>query len=483
MRAVLALGLFAAGAAAPAQDRDDTRLRLDHGLELRQAERERALLEAENAARDSAAAPAAAEPGDPDALAAALYHALGARRWAQAREWLRRYRALPQPDPMLVLYAQGALARADGDLSGAERDYRALLALQPDFLPAQLELARVLFENQLDREAERRFQAIAATLDAGDPKTAGVRRTVESFLDALRNRRAWHGSFAAGPTWNDNINQSSASRTCLLAAPDGQCAIERSLPAAIRGGGLDYDASLSRRQPLQGHHGLYLRSLLYGYAYRDQSRHDETTWTGSAGYAYASARHAFSAAPQFEYAAYGRRSLHGAWGARADWTWTISPRWLFKLEGEHKRLQYRRAELAGYDGGSSAVYATVWRALPRRWLLFGGLDLVRRQTRRDTEAYRQHGLRLGLSKPFDAGVSLLLFASLRQREHERWNPTFQARRRDDEFNATAILRLPRLAFAGLVPSLTLKHQRTASSIDWLYGYDRDILSLKLERAF
>ncbi|MBO7942617.1 DUF560 domain-containing protein, partial [Streptomyces sp. S9] len=112
----------------------------------------------------------------------------------------------------------------------------------------------------------------------------------------------------------DNINQSSASRTCLLAAPDGQCAIERSLPAAIAGAGLDYDASLSKRQPLRGHHGLYLRSLLYGYSYRGNRQYNETTWTGSAGYSYAAARHAFTAAPQFEYAAFGNRSLYGAWG-------------------------------------------------------------------------------------------------------------------------------------------------------------------------
>ncbi|MFK3647742.1 surface lipoprotein assembly modifier [Lysobacter enzymogenes] len=477
----LALCLFCP--AAPAQDRDDTRLRLDHGLEQRQSERERALLEEENAARTDTDAPGEAELRDPDALAAAIYRAVSARQWPQARALLQRYRALPQPDRMLELYAQGALARADGDLDRAERDYRALLELQSDFLPAQLELARVLFENQLDREAERSFQAIAAALDAGDAKTAGVRRTVDTFLRALRNRRGWHGSVALGPTWNDNINQSSASRTCLLAAPDGHCAIERSLPAAIRGGGLDYDASLTRREPLRGHHGLYLRSLLYGYSYRDRSAFNETTWTSSAGWSYADARHAFTAAPQFEYAAFGNRSLYAAWGARADWTWTISPRWLFKLEGDYKRMRYRRQDLAGYDGPTSAVYATVWRALPQRWMLFGGLDLARRETRRDTEAYLQRGARLGLSKQFDAGVSLLLFGSLRKRGHDRWNETFQARRRDEELNATAIVRVPRWAFAGFVPSLTYKHNHTDSSIDWLYGYDRDTVSLKLERAF
>src|SRR3546814_8686029 len=60
---------------------------------------------------------------------------------------------------MLVHYAEGGLARERGDLFAAEAEYRALLELQADFLPGQLELARALFENHKDREAHRAFQA------------------------------------------------------------------------------------------------------------------------------------------------------------------------------------------------------------------------------------------------------------------------------------------------------------------------------------
>ena len=45
---------------------------------------------------------------------------------------------------MLVAYAEGGLARAVGDFDEAEARYRTLLDLQDDFLPGQLELARVL---------------------------------------------------------------------------------------------------------------------------------------------------------------------------------------------------------------------------------------------------------------------------------------------------------------------------------------------------
>lgn len=482
---LIALCLVCAGANAWAQDRDDTRLRLDHGLEQRQTQRERELLEEENPEDPKSTEAASAAPGETDVntLGRDLYQTVEARQWSKARQLLARYRSLADHDPMLELYANGAVARSQGDLREAERSYRALLDKQSDFLPGRLELARVLFENQLDREAEQRFVAIEQSLDANDPKTEGIRRTVTIFLRALRNRRGWHGNFALGPTRNDNLNQSSQSRTCLLTAPDGLCVIERSLPDAARASGVDFDASINRRVPLRGHHGLFLRSLLFGYAYHDNSRYNESTWINSAGYSYASARHSYTLAPTFEYGAYGNRALYGAWGARADWSWTISPKWLFKLEGDFKRMRYRRRDLAGFDGDISALYATVWRALPRQWMLFGGLDFSDRNSQRDTEAYLQRGLRLGVSKQFDAGFGVLAFASWRHRNHDTWNETLLARRSDDEQNYTLIVRMPRFAFAGLTPSLTLKHNLVASSVDWLYSYDRNALSLKLERSF
>ena len=59
----------------------------------------------------------------------------------------------------------------------------------------------------------------------------------------------------------------------------------------------------------------------------------------------------------------------------------------------------------------------------------------------------------------------------------------EARRQDDEQNLIAIVRSERLAVAGLVPSLSLRHARIDSNVGWLYSHDRSLLSLKWERAF
>jgi len=472
-----------------AQERDDTRRMLDQSVERHALQRERELLKDEldddgpRPTLDIEGKSYTVERSASD-LGRALYLSIQQKRWDAAQRFLAEYLTLADHDPLLLHYAQGALARRDGRYADAERHYRALLALKPDFLPGRLELARVLFEDQQDREAGELFDAIAAAVDAGDPRTAGVRKSVQAFQRALASRRAWSGAFAFGPTWNDNLNRSSASRTCLLADSSGFCYIDRQLPAAIGAGGVDYDASLDKRLPLRGHHGLYLRSLLFGNGYRGHSAYNELTTTTQAGYSYRSGRHGISLAPAFEYYAWGNDALYAAWGVHGEWNWTLSPSSLLKLEADYKDMRYRRQDYArNYDGGLRSAYATYFRSLGARWTVFGGIDVVASDARQAANGYLQRGARLGASLQWPAGFVGSAFASYRRRDYDAYSAVLGARRRDDEQNYTVVLKAPRLAFAGFTPLLTLRHNRVHSNVDWLYGYDKNAISLKLERVF
>ncbi len=483
-RLAACLLLAAIAFCAPAQQQDDTRRMLEQRDQRQAAERERALLQEHGEGER----PSIVIDGTPYVVAhsandvgRALYLSLQHRQWPAVQRFLQEYLTLPDRDPLLVHYAQGAVARNAGRYRDAEREYRALLALQPDFLPGRLELARVLFEDQQDREAEQAFAAIAASIDAGDPKTEGVRNSIAGFREALAKRRGWNGSLALGPAWSDNVNRTSASSTCLLSF-DGRCYFSRSTPAAITAFGDDYDASLDRRLPLRGHHGLYLRAVLFGQGYRDHSAYNELTTSAQAGYSYRSGRHSAALAPAFDYYALGNQALYGAWGAHAEWSWTLSARSLLKLEGDWRAQRYRRQDYAAsYDAIVRSAYATYFRSLDERWTVFAGLDVSDSAAVRDTEAYLQRGVRLGGSRQW-AGVSATLFASYRQRDYGAYSTVLRARRHDDEQGYTFVLRAPRLAVAGFVPLLTLRRNRVRSNVDWLYTYDRNTLSLKLERA-
>ncbi|NNA94240.1 DUF560 domain-containing protein [Pseudomonas gessardii] len=467
----------------------DTRLRLNQTIEYRANQQERELLKDE--LPSDGAPPLLNIDGQTysvgnnlDELGRAVYLSIERQQWPQARDYLRRYTALPGHDPMLTAYAKGGLARADGDLEQAESQYRQLLALQADFLPGRLELARVLFENRKDGESNSVFQQISSSLSPADAQAMGVGKTVDSFIQALDHREDWQGSLAIGPTWGYNLNQSPESEvTYRYVTPDETIYVKRSLPKAVSAHGADYEATLNKRVAISGHHGVFMRSLLYGQAYEKQSKYNEGTLINNAGYSYHDAKNQYALGPSFEFNTIGDNAMYSAWGLRGEWIHTLSATRMFKLEGEYKDMAYKHEINSNLDGGISSVYATLWQALPQRWTLFGGVDLSDRNTQDRTAAYLQKGLRLGVAKDFEVGVSAVLFASYRKRQYDAYSAIVDDRRNEKEQGYTFILRAPRLAVLDAVPSLTVKYNKVVSNVDWLYSYDKNSISLKLEKQF
>ena len=474
--------------AALAADQD-TSLRLNQSIEYRANQQEREFLKDE--LPNDTAAPLLTIDGQSysvgnnlDELGRAVYLSIERQQWLHAKDYLKRYTALPGHDPMLTAYANGALARAGGDLDQAEDDYRQLLAMQADFLPGRLELARVLFENRKDRESTTAFKQISSSLSPSDAQAMGLGKTVDSFLQALDHREDWQGSLAVGPIWADNLNQSSESTVVYRMETDqGTYLVTRSLPKAVSAHGVDYEGTLNKRVAISGHHGVFMRSLWYGQAYDKESKYNEGTLINNVGYSYHDARNQYSLGPSFEFNTIGDDAMYSARGLRGEWMHTLSATRMFKLEGDYKDMAYKHDINSNLDGDTSSVYATLWQALPRQWTLFGGVDFSDRNTQDRTAAYFQKGLRLGVAKDFEVGVSAVLFASYRQRQYDAYSAILDDRRNEDEQNYTFILRAPRLAVYDLVPSLTVKYNKVESNIDWLYSYDKNSISLKLEKQF
>ncbi len=312
----------------------------------------------------------------------------------------------------------------------------------------------------------------------------GVGKTVDSFIQALDHREDWQGSLAIGPTWGYNLNQSPESEvTYRYVTPDETIYVKRSLPKAVSAHGADYEATLNKRVAISGHHGVFMRSLLYGQAYEKQSKYNEGTLINNAGYSYHDAKNQYALGPSFEFNTIGDNAMYSAWGLRGEWIHTLSATRMFKLEGEYKDMAYKHQINSNLDGGISSVYATLWQALPQRWTLFGGVDLTERNTQDRTAAYLQKGVRLGVAKDFEVGVSAVLFASYRKRQYDAYSAIVDDRRNEKEQGYTFILRAPRLAVLDAVPSLTVKYNKVVSNVDWLYSYDKNSISLKLEKQF
>lgn len=465
----------------------DTRLRLDQQLDRRRSADDRRTLEA---AEGEGAPSTIVIDGQSytvkptvDDVGKALYIAFGRKQWRDVDRFLATYRKLEGHDAALVLYAEGAVARNAGRLAEAERCYRDLLAIKPDFLPGRLELARVLFENHKDRDARRAFASLRADLETQGPRAEGVLRSVNTFAAALERRNGWQGNLALGPSYSTNVNQSSESYACLLSMDDGTCLIDRKVPDAIKATGISFEGVVNRRMPLAGHGGLRARAIVFGDIYPGHHRYSQGTVIARLGYDHQTARDQLAISPSFELGSLGSSVLYRAWGANAEWTHTFSPRITGRLEANYRRFDYTLSGYQSQSGPLADISLTGWYGLSPSLTLFAGVDLAGKTTPGFDEGYRQWGGRLGASKAFGQSANLFLMGSYRRRNNRSYSALFATTRKDDQYNVTAIASAPALRFAGLVPELVVQYARVGSTVDWLYSYQRTSVALRLGRTF
>lgn len=475
---------------------DDTQLRLNQSLDQNLLQQQHQLQQ-QGTIRDTEKLPSILINGqifavekNQDDLAKALYLAVMQKQWGNAAVYLKHYQQYEGYDQALTDFAEGALARAQGQLKLAEQKFQSSLNKQPNNLICELELARVLFEQQKNKEAARFFTSIQNKLGQSDRAVIPpeVEQTVNLFVKALDQRDSWQGSVAIGPSYATNLNSSSEqSKTWTLYGMDQDGNIipahmTRGSPKAISAKGVDYEASLMKRFSLYGNHGISLRGLAYGQSYDDHADYNESTLNINAGYSFFDLKNQISIAPLFEHKRYANDGLYNAWGARAEWMRFIAADKAFKLEAEIKDLDYQKYKTL--DGKESSAMFTFWKILPKQWTLFSGLDVLDHDTQEKyMAAYQQQGVRLGLSKSWNVGLNTTLFTSYRWRQFDRYAESLEARRHDFEQNYTFVVQMPRFKFYGVTPNLTYRYNQNSSNVDWLYSYDKHNVSLKLEHRF
>ncbi|MDC9582566.1 porin family protein [Xenorhabdus sp. PR6a] len=409
----------------------------------------------------------------------ALFLAINHQQWPDVRRFLTAYLKLPEHDVMLVNFAQGGLARFDGDLDLAADHYQQILHQQPDFPRITLELARVYFEDHKNREAEQLFTGLyqAQTLPEA------VLKNINSYLEAITLRNSWRGSFSAGYAYNDNVNMSPDREPICTHYVGDKCNIEQRIPKAVKAWGMSYDATLSRRYQLTGHHGIFGRSLIYGENYRDYHDENENTLLLVGGYNYKSKRHDFSFGPLFEYKQRADDAGYRATGAKTEWRWAFTAQTALNVELEHKQLRYQQP-FRRKDGSFSSTYLTLFHSINKDVVLFGGGDWVYRDNKQyAVDRYQQWGVRAGIAGQIYPGINGSLFATLKQRHFGASHPMTKIRRQDNEQIYSAVIKVPAAEIWGMTPSVTFRHRRNHSNVAWLYSYNKNEILIRLEKYF
>lgn len=412
-----------------------------------------------------------------ESVGQALYIALNRRLWQYAAQFLAQYESFPEHKPQLVWFAKGALARERGNLPEAEQYYRALLQSEPDFLRGQLDLARILFESRKNSESTALFRQIAT-----QPLPDSVLLTIRNYQQALKERESWQSAFTLGYQYNRNINQSSQKEVCLL-HNNHQCIIRRRSPSAVNAQGWRYDFNVLRRISLIGHHGFMIYLNSYGQFYPHRHNYNENIVKIYSGYSFLNEKTNIVIAPLLEYNTFGNHRYYHSIGGHFEWTQNISPRHIWNIQFEQKKLRYSHHYSAFDKASTSSLFSTWYYLLTAQTTIFSGIDWLYQHTPDKTQSYHMPGVRLGFSHQFNSGLNTTILALFRRYYYQGYHAALELTRRDNQQIYLAVLKMPKWHFKGITPHLLLKHTRNSSNADYVYSYKQNELQLNFEWQF
>ena len=112
-------------------------------------------------------------------------------------------------------FLDGMIAMAGKDFARAEALFRKILAADPKLIRVRLELARTLFLQKEDEDADYHFRLAIA-----ESPPATVIANIARFREAIRARRAWRFNLAFGIAPDSNINSATdKERVDILGLP------------------------------------------------------------------------------------------------------------------------------------------------------------------------------------------------------------------------------------------------------------------------
>jgi len=384
------------------------------------------------------------------------------QQWAALASLLAEYEAHPRADPLLVLYAKGALYRQQKQYLAAIAAFSALLSAQPELHHIRLDLALMQMEDKQYSEAIKTFDSLVHSAQV----PIQIRQLAENYQKQLRKLYTLDVSFSSSFTRNDNVNQASSERILTIGGIDFVRA-EESLPKV--GHGVNYAIGLRRMLPLKTRHALSFDVNYYGVHYWDQHDYSERTLRLAPAWLYQSHQQWVKLGPVYERnwlgdARYGfRAGAQAEWGRKLRGTHYLIP--YFHYANKH----YLLPNLGRYEGD---YYRTglnwVFQPVPRIRMNLGASqqwDVLNDKS----ESSRTSSLQAGSTFRAGNGFSLQTHVQVGQRDFSAPHFLFGTTRRDRELSANIGLWHEKLSAFGFAPKLVYQHRRIHSTIPALYS--------------
>lgn len=368
-------------------------------------------------------------------------------------------------------FLDGMLALARKDYRRAEAMFRRILQGDPSLVRVRLELARTLFLEKKDEEADYHFKlAIAAR--PGSAVLANVAR----FREAIRARRAWRFNINLGIAPDSNINSATnAERVEILGLP-----FQLSPEARARSGtGIIAGADVSVRLWREAKVPLYLS--VYGRIVRYPDHDFDDYYIGG------------ETGPEFRLSGgrlriaatglqrwYGGKPLISSIGGRLNFDKVIDGK--LGLEASlavRHNAYFRRDDVDGWD---IEVSTSVNRSVGKSTLGFVYASIQRSIANDPGQSNWQGRVGFGVLKEIGWGLRPQVSVEVGRQVNDAPLVLFDSTRRDWRLQASASIYKRDWNIAGFAPSLRLSWTRNFSTID-LYDQKRLRAELGVAKAF
>jgi hypothetical protein len=368
-------------------------------------------------------------------------------------------------------FLDGMISYSARNYRRAEATFRRILDRDPALLRVRLELARTLFMEKRDEQADYHFGLAAA---AHPP--LGVSRNIIRFREAIRARRAWRFNVDVGFAPDSNINSATDwDSVDIYGLPF------RLDPGARARSGVGWFAAgdASVRLNRFGRIPIYLGG--YGRWTRYGDHHFDDGYGG------------FEAGPEFPLLGgclratgtglarwYGGRRLVTSFGGHLDYDKLLGRQWIIggMLVVRHNDYA-RRTDVDGWDA-EARISAS--RPLGPTTLAFAYVGIERNWALDPGQAFRRAKLGIGMIKEIGWGLRPQIAVDLARQVGDAPLAPFAIQRRDWLLQGTASIYKRDWNVSGFAPSLSLTIVRNHSTLA-LYQERRVRGEIRLTRAF
>lgn len=368
-------------------------------------------------------------------------------------------------------FLEGMDAYAARDYRRAELEFRKILDRDPRLLRVRLELARTLFMEGKDDQADYHFRLASA-----EQPPAQVSRNIVKFREAIRARRSWRFNVDFGFAPDSNINSATDKQAVDIYGLPFQLdpsALARSGTGIFAGG----DASV--RFNRFGRVPIYLGAYGQWTHYRAHNFDD----------AYAGAE----VGPEFKLANgrlratatglkrwYGRRALVRSFGGHLDYEKLVGDKWTVggTLLLRHNDYARRR----DVDGWDAEARISANRPLGRTALGTVYIGIERDLANDRGQAFWRERAGVGIMKEIGFGLRPQIAIDVARQVGDGPLAPFGRVRRDWLVQGSASIYKREWNVGGFAPSLSLTLTRNFSTLS-LYRQRRVRGEIRLTRAF